>query len=418
MHPAACAPFGEGAPTRARYELADVFRRYGEAYRATHPLPASHLRVMADIEACRTAALGGHLERCTTCGFERPAYDSCRNRHCPKCQRFAKEKWLAAQQQQLLPVPYFHTVFTLPHELNPLLLTNLRPGVDLLFHSASQTLLTFGRNELGATLGFLAMLHTWDQQLRAHFHLHCLVPAGALSLDRSRWVATPSEQKFLFPLPALAEVFRGKFLAGLKSAYRMGELHFPGAAAPWADAEAFQTLLDELYAKRWVLYVKRPLDGPQRVLDYLARYTHRVAISNHRILDVGEGHVRFSYRDRRHDNVLRSTNLPPAEFIRRFLLHVLPKGLMRIRRYGFLANRLKPQLLPICRTLLGEPSLATDAELSPAETRARLLQRMGIDPTRCPKCHNPTLVRAGPLPPIGRWPRGPPAPRVAVSEPS
>jgi predicted Zn-ribbon and HTH transcriptional regulator len=417
MHPVDCAPARQGAPANARFELADVLRLYGEDYRRTHPLPASHLRVIADIEACRTAALGGHLERCATCGFERPAYDSCCNRHCPKCQTWAKEKWLAARSRELLPVPYFHTVFTLPHDLNPLLLTNFQPLVGLLFHSASQTLLTFGRNELGGTLGFLAILHTWNQRLRAHFHLHCLVPAGALSLDRSRWVPTPSP-KFLFPVAALGQVFRAKFLAGLQTAYQKHQLHFPGATAPWADADTFQTLLDELYDKRWVVYCKKPLHGPQRVLDYLARYTHRVAISNHRILDVRDGHVRFSYHDRSRGNVLRTMRLPAAEFIRRFLLHVLPKGLMRIRHYGLLANRAKTKALETCRALLPSPDLSRDAELDPQATRARLLQRMGIDPTRCPKCHSPTLYRAGTLPRPDHTARAPPVSGVAVVEPS
>ena len=228
----------EQAGERATVELADVFRLYGESYRLAHPLlPASHVRVMRAIELCRTAALGGHLERCPECGFERPAYDSCRNRHCPKCQALAKAKWLLAREAELLPVPYFHAVFTLPHELNPLVLANLRPLVGLLFHGVSQTLLTFGRNELGGTLGFLAILHTWDQLLRDHFHLHCLIPGGALSFDRSAW--TPSSEKFLFRVERLAEVFRGKFLEGLKSQHAKGELLFPGKTAALGTPEGF-----------------------------------------------------------------------------------------------------------------------------------------------------------------------------------
>jgi len=367
-------------------------RLYGDGYRRSHPLPASGVRAMGAIERCRTAALGGHLERCSACGFERPAYDSCRNRHCPKCQSVAKAKWLEARKAELLPVPYFHAVFTLPHELNAVVLANLRPLIDLLFHTASQTLLAFGRTELGGTLGFLCVLHTWDQLLRSHFHLHCLIPGGALSSDRSAWI--PSRPKFLFRVEPLARVFRGKFLEGLKTLAAKGEL----ARASLATPEGFSRLLDTLYGKDWIVYSKPPFSGPETVLDYLARYTHRVAISNHRIREVGEGEVAFSYRDRAHGDVVRTARLSAEEFLRRFLLHVLPDRLQRIRPYGFLANCAKKEALARCRAVLAaapapEPSV-------PASPEEAILTLTGIHIHRCPACGSPTLVRVAILAPI------------------
>lgn len=389
MAPAAVAAAEGEHPCRPRWEVADVFRLYGEAYRGCHPLPALQRRVMQDIECCRTAALGGHMEQCLTCGFERPAYDSCRNRHCPKCQSLAKARWLAAQRAELLPVPYFHGVFTLPHEINPLVLANLAPLVTLLFHAVSQTLLTFGRNELGGTLGFLCVLHTWDQLLRDHFHLHCLIPGGVLAADPSRWI--PSPPNSLFRVELLAAVFRGKFLDGLKTLYTQGKLVFPGSLAPLATRCGFQGLADALYDKDWVVYCKPPFEGPETVLEYLARYVHRVAISNHRILDVSEGHVSFSYRDRAHGDVVRTARLPAPEFIRRFLLHVVPNNLQRIRHYGFLSNRTKKAALPRCRTLLGVPTAsASPASSSPREV---ILSLTGVDIHRCPACGHSTLAR-------------------------
>jgi len=351
---------------------------------------------MGAIERCRTAALGGHLERCSACGFERPAYDSCRNRHCPKCQSVAKAKWLEARKAELLPVPYFHAVFTLPHELNAVVLANLRPLIDLLFHTASQTLLAFGRTELGGTLGFLCVLHTWDQLLRSHFHLHCLIPGGALSSDRSAWI--PSRPKFLFRVEPLAQRFRRTFLDGLKRLSGEGTLLFSGATAPLGTPKGCQSLLDTLYAKDWVVYVKPPFSGPETVLDYLARYTHRVAISNHRILDVGDAHVCFTYRDRAHGDVVRTARLSAEEFLRRFLLHVLPDRLQRIRHYGFLANRGKKEALARCRAVLAVAPAPEPA--APASPEEAILTLTGIHIHRCPACGSPTLVRVAILAPI------------------
>lgn len=372
-----------------------MVRRYGDAYRRTHPVPAAHRRVLTDLARCRTAALGGHLERCSACGFERPAYDSCRNRHCPKCQSLTKAKWLAARRAELLPVPYFHAVFTLPHDVNPLVLANPRPLLGLVFQAVAQTLLAFGRTELGGTLGWLAVLHTWDQQLRHHVHLHCLIAGGALATDSDRWVA--SRPKFLFRVEPLAKGFQGRFLEGMKKLHARGQLTFPGSLAPLATPAGFRRRLDALYAKDWVVYCKPPFAGPATVLDYLGRYTHRVAIANHRLLDVSEGQVAFSYRDRAHGDRVRTARLPAEEFLRRFLRHVLPDGFQRLRHYGFLANRAKNEALPRCRALLGVAP-APPAPPAPASPTAVILALTGVDVHRCPACGSPTLTRVALLP--------------------
>ena len=355
---------------------------------------------MSAIERCRTPALGGHLERCDRCAFERPAYNSCRNRHCPKCQGLAKARWLEARQAELLPVGYFHVVFTLPHELNALVLSNRRVLLNSLFEAVSQTLLTFGRNNLGGKSGFIALLHTWDQTLNAHFHLHCLVPAGALSENGDRWL--PAPEKFLFPVRALAKVFRAKYLDLLLQAFAARKLIFPGLAAPLQTQAGFSGLIVALRQKRWVVYAKPPCGGPEKVLDYLGRYTHRVAISNNRILNVENGIVAFSFRDRRDGNKRKVMSLPAEEFIRRFLLHSLPSGLVRIRHFGFLANRSKQHDLPLCRQLLGlepyppEPEQKSDEEL--------LLELTGKDVSRCPRCKQGALRIVAELPKISPSP--------------
>jgi Putative transposase/Transposase zinc-binding domain len=368
----------------ARAELADIFRSHGESYRRTHCLPVSHRKVMRAVSVCRTQELGGHLKQCDTCGFEHPSYNSCRNRHCPKCQSLAKAKWLEKQNSELLPVGYFHLVFTLPHELNCLILANKKILLTLLFKAVSQTLLEFGRSRLGGTVGIIAVLHTWDQTLKDHFHLHCLVPAGALSLDHSRWIL--ARKNFLFPITALSLVFRAKFLELLKHTIDRGKITV-------ANNET-----QALWKKSWVVYAKKPFGSPQTVLDYLGRYTHRVALSNDRIVKVENGQVTLSYRDRKDGDRKKTIPLEAHEFIRRFLLHVLPEGFMRIRHFGFLANRSKKQALTQCRKLLG----ANPASLqSPSESAKDLLLRItGIDLSRCPSCHNGTLIVVAELPPI------------------
>ena len=375
------------ATTKRGVELADIFRAYGESYRRNHPLPAFYLKVMRAVERCRTAALGGHLEQCNTCGYERPAYNSCRNRHCPKCQSLAKVKWLDKQKSELLPTGYFHLVFTLPHELNPLILVNKKPLINILFQSVWQTLAQFTQRGLGGTPGITAVLHTWDQTLLDHFHLHCLVPAGALSFDRNRWVSV--RQDFLFPVKALSVVFRGKFLDSLQKSFDQNKLLFVRQIVPLAEADAFNGLMNGLRKKPWVVYAKKPFGSPAHVLDYLGRYTHRVALSNNRICSVHNGEVTFAYRDRKNQDRRKLMTLDAEEFIRRFLPHVIPKGFMRVRHYGFLANHSK-DCLSKCRQLIG----LTPAPPPPPQrsTEELMLALMGIDIHRCPLCQKGTLV--------------------------
>jgi predicted Zn-ribbon and HTH transcriptional regulator len=370
--------------SRARPELADIFRSHGESYRKTHFLPASHLKVMRAVEVCRTAEMGGHLKQCDTCGFEHPSYNSCRNRHCPKCQSLAKAKWLEKQTSELLPVGYFHLVFTLPHEFNRLILAHKKIVLALLFKAVSETLLEFGQTRLKGTLGIIAVLHTWDQTLKDHFHLHCLVPAGALSFDQSRWIRT--RPNFLFPITALSQVFRGKFLDLLQQACDKGKI-------PAANNE-----IKASRQKNWVVYAKKPFGSSQTVLDYLGRYTYRVALSNNRILAGENGQVTFSYRDRKDKDRLKSMTLDAEEFIRRFLLHVLPDGFMRVRHFGFLANRAKKHSLPQCRKLLGlNPALP---EIPNRSANDLLLELTGIDLSRCPRCQKGTMIVVRELPRI------------------
>jgi hypothetical protein len=373
---------------QGRPELADIFRHYGDHYRKTHCLSAAHRKVMRAVETCRTAELGGHLKQCDTCGFEHPTYNSCRNRHCPKCQSLAKAQWLQKQTSELLPVGYFHLVFTLPHELNRLILAHKKILLALLFKAVSETLLEFGQSRLGATVGIIAVLHTWDQTLKDHFHLHCLVPAGALSFDHHRWIS--ARKNFLFPVTALSQVFRGKFLDLLHQACDKGKI--PAANR---DTQA-------LWKKNWLVYAKKPFGSPQTVLDYLGRYTHRVALSNDRILSVQNDQVTFTYRDRKDKDQLKSMTLEAQEFIRRFLLHVLPDGFMRIRHFGFLANRAKKHALAQCRKLLKLD--AALPEIPKKSAHDLLLELTGIDLNRCPSCHQGTMIVVAELPPISRSP--------------
>jgi Putative transposase/Transposase zinc-binding domain len=365
-----------------RPELADIFRHYSESLQRTHHVSSCEQKVIRAVSICRTPSLGGHLDRCDRCGFERPAYNSCRNRHCPKCQSLAKARWLQKQTSELLPVGYYHLVFTLPHELNRLVLANKKIVLALLFKAVSETLLEFGRSRLGGTVGIIAILHTWDQTLKDHFHLHCLVPAGALSFDHSRW--TNARSNFLFAVKALSRVFRGKFLALLKQTIDRGKI------APTDMA------IKALYQKNWNVYAKKPFGSPHSVLDYLGRYTHRVALSNDRILKIEKGEILLSYRDRKNGDRKKTMVLEAHEFIRRFLLHVLPNGFMRIRHFGFLANRSKKHLLPRCRQLLNlNPALPHRAVESAKEL---LLKITGVDLSRCPCCHQGTMMVVAELP--------------------
>jgi Putative transposase/Transposase zinc-binding domain len=395
-HATAC-PLGSevGKPSPPQWEVADIFRLYGATYCRAHPVPLSHQKVMRALEACRTAQLGGHAEHCPACGFERYAYNSCRNRHCPKCQTFTKVQWVEARTAEVLPVPYFHLVFTVPHALNPLILAHKKPLLTLLFNAASQTLVQFGHRNLGGQIGCTMVLHTWDQTLGAHFHLHCVIAAGALSSDGERWI--DADPRFLFPVRALSTVFRGKFCEALAQADSTGALSLAEGPPAMGTPESCAQLRAQLYTKEWVVYAKAPFASPEHVLDYVGRYTHRVAIANHRILDVCDGWVRFAYRNRRQGNRVQTMTLDADEFIRRFLLHVLPGGFMRLRHYGFLANRHKARTLRRCRELLGQP-----AEPSPRHSQS-VVQWMqavtGIDLTQCPHCGARPLVRL-PLPPL------------------
>lgn len=370
-------------------EVADIFRAHGAAYRHAHALARAQRRAMQAIETCRTAALGGHRETCDTCGAERIAYNSCRNRHCPKCQTLAKERWLGARRAELLPVEYFHVVFTLPHALNALAQGNPRVLYTLLFRAVAATLTTFGRDprHLGGDLGGTAILHTWGQNLSQHLHLHCVVPGGALAQDGARWIAAPPG--FLFPVRALARVFRGKYLQALHHAFTTGKLRFAGSLASLADPEAFATWLRGLRQHDWVVYAKRPFAGPTQILEYLGRYTHRVAISNERLISHTDGVVRFRWRDYADGDRVKIMTLAAEEFIRRFLLHVVPGGFVRIRHFGFLANRTRRAKLARCRALLAPPPAAPASAI---ESVAALVRRLtGIDIERCPVCQQGRL---------------------------
>lgn len=397
MPPTATCKAGHLPTTKPHYEVADIFRTYGSQYRQTVSLPRSHLKVMHAIETCRTAELGGHVERCDACGFERNAYNSCRNRHCPKCQALAKAQWLQERQAEVLPVEYFHVVFSLPHELNPLTRSNKKVLLDLLFQVVGASLQEFAahpQHGLGGRVGFTAVLHTWNQRLLDHFHLHCLVPGGALSFDGRHFVR--AKRGYLFPVKALSRVFRGKFLDGLKKRYAQGQIVFPKSLTALKAEEGFARLVDQLWQKEWVVYSKAPFDGPEKVLEYLGRYTHRVAISNHRLVNVAEGMVTFRYRDRRDRDQVKETTISAHEFIRRFLLHVVPDSYKRIRHFGFLANGCKKRGLARCRELLG---LATALPLSPPETLIERMRRLtGVDITQCPRCQQGHMVRVKELP--------------------
>ncbi len=386
---------------RPRWEVADIIRLYGKQYCQDHSLPLSHLKIMHCIRVCRTSYLGGHVEKCDSCGFERYAYNSCRNRHCPKCQALKKAQWLEERKAEMLPVGYFHTVFTIPHELNPLALRNKKTVFGILFRAVSETLIEFGKNNLGGQPGCLAILHTWDQKLLDHFHLHCVVAGGALSFDKNRWIS--ARDNFLFSVTALSVVFRAKFIEHLRKAFLKGELTFPGNISMLADKKGFLLFLQEVKRKDWVVYCKKPFAGPQQVLEYIGRYTHRVAISSQRIVNIENGNVTFTYRDRNNNNTLKTMTLKATEFIRRFLLHVLPDGFVRIRHLGFLANRYKKQNIKRCREITGHSQHIP--ETTEKNTQQRMLELTGIDIALCPCCKKGSMVVVEKLP--AQWKHSP-----------
>jgi len=380
---------------RPPLEVADIFRQHGYDFQGTHPLSPEQRRVVRAIVQCRTAALGGHVDECDTCGHQRLSYNSCRNRHCPKCQSLAKARWLEARLTDLLPVPYFHVVFTLPEQLASVALQNKRLVYNLLFSAAAETLRTIAADprHLGAEIGFLAVLHTWSQTLRHHPHLHCVVPGGGLSVDGERWVSC--RLGFFLPVNVLARLFRRLFLQGLERTYEQGKLSFHGSSAHLAKPLAFNRLCASLRAREWWVYAKPPFGGPEQVLAYLGRYTHRVAISNHRLLSLKDGNVTFSWKDYRNGNQQSLMTLSTDEFMRRFLLHVLPRGFQRIRQFGLLANRRRRQQLARCRQLLGTPVQST--EPLPADYKSLYQSVTGKSLQHCPACRTGNMKFAKPL---------------------
>jgi len=380
---------------RPKWEVADVIREYGEAFLNKHGGHLTHTQKQAlrDLGRCRTAALGGHVEECLDCGHQRMAYNSCRNRHCPKCQALTRAQWLERQAEHLLPVEYFHVVFTLPREVGDLALLNPKVLYDLLFQAASATLREVAANpkRLGAQVGVLMVLHTWGQNLHHHPHVHAVVTGGGLSCDAQgvvdgtpKWVSCAKE--YLLPVKVLSRVFRGKYLEGVREAFEEGKLKWPRHVNGSMDADGLRKWLGPLYRKEWVVYSKRPFGGPQQVLKYLARYTHRVALSNSRLADVSNGEVTFSYKDYAKGNERKEMTLSADEFLRRFLQHVLPKGFVKIRHYGLLANRLREAKLGMCRLLLlvvlGAKRASADQQ--PETTAAT---------PRCEKCGGTRLIK-------------------------
>jgi len=370
--------------TERKLELADLFRSLDALF--LDSLPAAQRRVVEDITACRTAVLGGHLKQCDQCGYREIAYNSCRNRHCPKCQAAARAEWMQARADDLLPVEYFHVVFTLPEHLSLLALQNKRVIYDLLFRATSETLLELAADpkRLGARIGFFCVLHTWGQTLQHHPHLHCVVPGGGLSADHAQWVAC--RKGFFLPVKVLSRLFRGKFIAYLSKAREDNQLTYAGKLSHLAEADEFNSWLRELWQVEWVVYAKPPFGGSPQVLKYLARYTHRVAISNGRLLELNDGRVTFSYKDYAANSEIKTMALETGEFARRFLLHVLPRGFVRVRYYGFLANCCRTEKLALCRRLLseGKPEPASGA----AAPQDDLQRDSTIVRTICPHCGN------------------------------
>jgi Putative transposase/Transposase zinc-binding domain len=376
---------------RPLLEVADLVRSAGRAFieRNRSWLNRLHLKVLTAIERCRTAALGGHLDECVHCGHRVISFNSCRNRHCPKCQANARERWLAARERELLPTRYVHVVFTLPHELGPLTLQNKTIVFNLLFKTSAETLMEIARDpkHLGADIGFFSVLHSWNQKLEFHPHIHCVVPAGGLSADHTQWIAT--HPKFSLPVKALAKVFRGKFTDALEEAFTNGKLSFHGTLKPLGRPKAFAQLLQQTHRKKWVVYAKPPFGGPEHALRYLGRYTHRVAISNHRLVSFVNDQITFRWRDSAHKNQQRLMTLHVNEFLRRFLLHVLPPGFVRIRHFGFLSTRNRRTLLPLCFRLL-QPSTES------AVATPTLPTKENVHPTPavwlCPQCNGDMMI--------------------------
>lgn len=375
-------------------ELADIFRLHGENYYRSHQLTPEQHKAIHAIVNCRTSVLGGHIEQCEQCHAIQYAYHSCRNRHCPKCESFKAAQWLEDRQAELLPVSYFHVVFTLPHSLNNLIHYNKRVLYNLLFESAWETLKKLGKDpkRLGGEMGMLSILHTWGQNLSPHNHVHCIVPGGALKPDGT-WISTNG---FLFPVKVLSRFFRGTYVSKLRILYQKNQLKLPDQLAESGNVQAFDQLLNELMNQDWVVYAKPPFAGPEKLLSYLGRYTHKIAISNYRILACDEESVTFKWRDYSDDNKEKIMKLKPEEFIRRFLSHVLPDGFIRIRSYGFLANACKAKKVKAIQQQLNyqAPSHSTEKK----DTASLMIDLTGIDITLCPHCKQGKLKRIGEIP--------------------
>ena len=371
-------------PQKPQLEVANILHKHIRDYQNTYPLCPDQHRILSHILNCRTPKLGGHIDRCNHCGAERIMFHSCRNRHCPKCQQIPRERWLEARKSEILPVTYFHIIFTLPHELNPIILKNKSLMLNILFKAVSQTLIKFAKNELGGKTGFLSVLHTWDQQLKTHFHLHCLVAGGALCSKTRGWI--PCKENYLFNQEALSMVFRAKFIDLLTRAVDQEKIDIDGK---------YHHFKKKLYKHKWVVSVRDPIKRPQHVLEYLARYTHRVAIANSRLLSLKNGSVCFRFKDRK-NNKMRKATISAVEFIRRFLLHILPQGFCRIRHYGFLANRDRKIHLNFIQRLLKWTSPLLNITHSLKEM---MLKLTGINITLCPCC------KKGEMQPISQIPR-------------
>ena len=380
--------------TRAEIEVADIFRQYANQYEqeSQTSIPYQHRKVIAHITSCRTAQLGGHTETCENCGYVRISYNSCRDRHCPKCQFFKKEQWISDRNREVLPVQYFHVVFTVPDELAFVIYGNQKKFYALLLRCAGQTITELARepNRLGARTGAICILHTWGQKLQLHPHVHTIVPGGGLSEDKTRWISC--KQNYFMPVEVLSKRFRRKFIDGLKAMYGDKELYLGGTLQTLQDPGVFQRLIDTLYATDWVVYAKLAFQTPATVIEYLARYTHRIAISNYRIVKLENDRVFFRYRDYRDDNKQKITSLPAVEFIRRFLLHVVPKRFVRIRYVGLLSNRTKAQTIRLCRKLLEIKPEEIPQPIEYEDFVDFLFQLTGIDLTTCPVCGGPMIA--------------------------
>lgn len=383
-----CIPSGEKT-----IEIADIFRKYGGVFREKYRLPLHYIKVMNLISVCRTSALGGHIEKCDQCGYQSNAYNSCRNRHCPKCQYAAKEKWIEKRKSELLPIPYYHIVFTIPKELNKITLVNKRVIYTILFKSASETLLVLGKDpkHLGAEVGIIAVLHTWGQNLMDHPHLHCIVTGGGLNRARSKWgkAKKARHKNFFIHVNVLSDLFKKKFLYYFKKSRQNKELKFIGNLSELNEHKVFQKMLNSLYAKKWITYCKRPFGGAEKVVEYLGRYTHRVAISNNRIKRIEHDKVVFEWKDYRDNNTTKEMKLPAVEFIRRFMLHILPENFYKIRYYGILSSRNKQKDIARCRELLG---VEKNKEQKKVEiVQACLDKKILVGYPQCPNCRAGTM---------------------------